>query len=227
MKVLVIEDNQDIAASIRDYLENSNYSVDIASDGMTGLNLAITQDYCVIILDLGLPDIDGIDICYRIRHDAHRTVPVLMLTARDLLENKLEGFESGADDYLVKPFSLKELAARIKVLSERVGRLPHARLQIGDLTLDVNTHEVCRANKRIELSPSLFRLLMYLMQNPHRVIAREELERAVWQDNPPGSDALRTHLFNLRQLVDRPFDQPLLHTIRGFGFMITDRNAEN
>lgn len=93
--------------------------------------------------------------------------------------------------------------------------------------LDVNTHEVYRAGKRIELSPSSFRLLMYLMRNPHRVIAREELERAVWQDDPPDSDALKTHLFNLRQLVDRPFDQPLLHTVRGFGFKITDRNAED
>ncbi|PTQ77608.1 DNA-binding response OmpR family regulator [Nitrosomonas oligotropha] len=227
MKVLVIEDNQDIAASIRDYLENLNYSVDIASDGMTGLNLAIAKDYCVIILDLGLPDIDGIDICYRIRHDARRSVPVLMLTARGLLENKLQGFESGADDYLVKPFALKELAARIKVLSERIGRVPDSRLQIGDLTLDASTHEVYRAGKRIELSSSLFRLLMYLMQNPHRVITREELERVVWQDHRPDSDVLRTHLFNLRQLIDRPFDQPLLHTVRGFGFKITDRNAED
>ncbi|MBS0586887.1 MAG: response regulator transcription factor [Proteobacteria bacterium] len=227
MKVLVIEDNQDIAASIRDYLENSNYSVDIASDGMTGLNLAIARDYCVIILDLGLPDIDGVDICHRIRHDAQHSVPVLMLTARSSLENKLEGFESGADDYLVKPFSLKELAARIKVLSERIGRAPDPRLQIADLTLNANTHEVYRAGKRIELTPSLFRLLMYLMRNPHRVITREELLNAVWQNNPPDSDALRTHLFNLRQLVDRPFDRPLLHTVRGFGFMLTDRNAKD
>lgn len=227
MKVLVIEDNQDIAASIRDYLETLNYTVDIANNGMTGLNLAISIDYCVIILDLGLPDIDGVDICSRIRHDAHRSVPILMLTARSTLENKLQGFESGADDYLVKPFSLKELAARIKVLSERIGRVTEPRLRVADLTLDVNTHEVHRAGKRLELSPSSFRLLMYLMQNPHRVIAKEELERAVWQDHPPSSDALRTHLFNLRQLVDRPFNQQLLHTVRSFGFKISDRHAED
>lgn len=227
MKVLVIEDNQDIAASIRDYLETLHYAVDVARDGMTGLNLAISYAYSVIILDLGLPDIDGVDICHRLRHDAHQPVPVLMLTARDSLESKLEGFESGADDYLVKPFSLKELAARIKVLSERIGHRPEPRMQIADLTLDVTTHEVSRAGKRMDLSPSLFRILMYLMRNPHRVIAKEELEYAVWQNHPPGSDALRTHLFNLRQLVDRPFNQPLLHTVRGFGVMISDRNAED
>ncbi len=227
MKVLIIEDNQDIAASICDYLESLDYVVDIAGDGMTGLDLAITRDYCVIILDLGLPDIDGVDLCHRLRQDAHCSVAVLMLTARGSLDNKLQGFESGADDYLVKPFALKELVARIKVLSERISRAPTSRLQIADLSLEEATHEVHRAGQRIELSPSSFRLLMYLMQNPHRVITREELERAVWQDNPPDSDALRTHLYNLRQLVDRPFGRPLLHTIRGFGYKITDKNAED
>lgn len=227
MKVLIIEDNQDIAASICEYLESLDYAVDIARDGMTGLNLAITKDYSVIVLDLGLPDIDGVDLCHRLRQDAHCSVAVLMLTARGSLDNKLQGFESGADDYLVKPFALKELAARIKVLSERINRAQASQLQIADLSLEEATHEVYRAGKRIELSPSSFRLLMYLMQNPHRVITREELEHAVWQDNPPDSDALRTHLYNLRQLVDRPFDRPLLHTIRGFGYKIMDKNAED
>lgn len=227
MRVLIIEDNQDIAASICDYLEGLGYTIDAAGDGVTGLHLAITKDYDVVILDLGLPGIDGIDLCRRLRQDAQRSVPVIMLTARGLLENKLEGFKSGADDYLAKPFSLKELAARVKVLSERISRIPDSRLLVGDLSLDVGAHEVYRAGKYLDLNPTLFRLLMFLMQNPHRVIKREELEYVVWRDDPPDSDALRTHLSNLRQVINKPFDRPLLHTVRGFGYKLTDKNAKD
>jgi DNA-binding response OmpR family regulator len=227
MNILIVEDNQDIAASIYDYLETLGYTIDAARDGLTGLHLALTKDYDVIILDLGLPGIDGTELCRRLRQDAKRTIPVIMLTARDSLENKLEGFKSGADDYLIKPFALKELAARVKVLSERIRRIPPSQLQIGDLTLNMETHDVYRAGKHINLNPTLFRLLTFLMQNPHRVIKREELEYAVWQDNPPDSDALRTHLSNLRQAVDKPFDQSLIRTIRGFGYKLTDNNAED
>lgn len=227
MNVLIVEDNQDIAASIYDYLEASGYRVDAASDGVAGLHLALTKDYDVVILDLNLPGIDGVDLCRRLRQDEQRSVPVIMLTARDSLENKLEGFKSGADDYLVKPFALKELAARVKVLSERICRIPTSHFQIGDLSLDVDTHDVYRAGKHINLNPTLFRLLTFLMQNPHRLIKREELEFAVWRDNPPDSDALRTHLSNLRQLVDKPFEQPLIYTVRGFGYKLTDKHAED
>ncbi|MCB1935756.1 MAG: response regulator transcription factor [Nitrosomonas sp.] len=227
MNVLIIEDNQDIAASIYDYLEAIGYTVDAAGDGITGLHMALTRNYDVIILDLNLPGIDGIELCQRLRKDARRAVPVIMLTARDSLDSKLEGFNSGADDYLIKPFALKELAARVKVLSERVNRVSSSQMQIGELSLDMNTHEVIRAGKHIVLNPTLFRLLAFLMQNPHRVIKREELEHAVWQDNPPDSDALRTHLSHLRQAVDKPFDYPLIQTIRGFGYKLTDKNAED
>ena len=227
MKVLIIEDNQDISASIYDYLEGLNYTIDAACDGITGLHLAVTNDYDVVILDLGLPGIDGVDLCQRLRHEAQRSVPVLMLTARDSLESKLEGFKSGADDYLVKPFSLKELAARVEVLSKRISRIPTSRLLVGDLSLDVDAHEVYRAGKHIDLNPTLFRLLVFLIQNPYRVIKRKELEYAVWQDDPPDSDALRTHISYLRQAIDKPFDKPLLHTVRGFGYKLTDKNADD
>ncbi|MCW5601543.1 response regulator transcription factor [Nitrosomonas sp.] len=227
MNVLIIEDTKDIAASIYDYLESLGYTIDAAGDGVTGLHLAVTNDYDVVILDLGLPGIDGIDLCRRLRQDALRFIPVLMLTARDSLANKLDGFNAGADDYLTKPFDLKELAARVKVLSERVSRMPTAKLQVGDLTLDVGTHEVTRAGRAINLNPTLFRLMLYFMQNPHRVIKREEIEYAIWQDDPPDSDALRTHLSYLRQAIDKPFDRPLLHTVRGFGYKLTDRHAED
>ncbi len=227
MKVLIVEDNQDIAASIYDYLEGLNYTIDAASDGVTGLHLAVTNNYDVVILDLGLPGIDGAELCRRLRQDTKRSVSVLMLTARDSLENKLDGFRSGADDYMVKPFSLKELAARVKVLAERLSRRPTSQFLVGDLTLDVDTHEIHRAGKPIDLNPTLFRLLTILMQNPHRVISREELEYAVWQDNPPDSDALRTHIYYLRQVVDRPFDKPLIYTVRGFGYKLTNENTDN
>lgn len=227
MRILIIEDNRDIAASIYEYLEDLGYTMDAAGDGVTGLHLAVTNDYDVIILDLGLPGIDGIDLCRRLRKDAQRATPVIMLTAHDSLENKLEGFDSGADDYLVKPFALQELAARVKVLSDRVSRALTRQLQVGDLSLDPDAHEVHRGGARINLNPTTFRILTYLMQNPHRVIKREELEHAVWNDEPPDSDALRTHLSNLRQAIDKPFDQPLLHTVRGFGYRLTDANAED
>ena len=226
MRILIIEDHQDIAASIYDYLEALGYTMDAAADGVTGLHLAVTNDYDVIILDLGLPGIDGIDLCRRLRDDAKKPTPVLMLTARDTLDNKLEGFDAGADDYLVKPFALQELAARVKVLGERTTRLPTEVLKVGDLTLDIERHEVKRGEQRVDLNPTIFKLLAYFMQNPHRVVKREELEHIVWGDDPPDSDALRTHLSNLRNAIDKPFDRPLMHTVRGFGYQLTDRDAK-
>ena len=227
MNVLIVEDTKEIAASIYDYLETLGYTIDAAGDGVTGLHLAVTKNYDVVILDLGLQGIDGLDLCRRLRQDASRLIPVLILTARNTLENKLDGFKAGADDYLTKPFYLKELAARVKVLSERISRMPALKLQVGDLLLDVDTHKVTRAGRSIHLNPILFRLMVFLMQNPHRVIKREEIEYVIWQDDPPDSDSLRTHLSYLRQAIDKPFDQPLLHTVRGFGYKLTDKHAKD
>ncbi|HNP35869.1 MAG TPA: response regulator transcription factor [Woeseiaceae bacterium] len=227
MRVLLVEDHQDIAASIYDFLEEQGYEMDAASDGITGLHLAVSNSYDVIILDLGLPGIDGVDLCRRLRDDARNPTPVLMLTARDSLHNKLEGFAAGADDYLVKPFALQELAARVKVLSERATRLFTKQLKVSDLTLDLDAHEVTRDGHHIDLNPMAFKLLTYFMQHPHRLIKREELEHAVWQDDPPDSDALRTHLSNLRNAVDKPFSQSLIHTVRGFGYRFTDQHADS
>lgn len=175
------------------------------------------------ILDLSLPGINGIVLCYRLRQDAQQLIPVIMLTAKNSVENKLEGFKSGADDYLTKPFSLAELAARVKVLSEHGNHTSAVQLLVEDLLLNTDTHEVNRAGKQINLNPKLFRLFLYLMQNPHRVVEREEIEYAVWQDNSPDSGALRTHLSNLHQVVDKLFDRPLLHRVRGFGYKLTGK----
>ncbi len=149
-----------------------------------------------------------------------------MLTIRDLFENRFECLKVGADDCLNKPFSIKELVARVKVLSKRISCIPSSWLLIEGLSLDVNVYEAC-AGRHIVFNPTLFRLLTFLMQNPHRVVKREELEYVVWQDDPLDSDALRTHLFNLRQAINKPFVQPLLHTVRGFGYKLTDKNAND
>jgi DNA-binding response OmpR family regulator len=222
MRILIIEDNADIAASINDYLEERGHSMDAAPDGVTGLHFAVTNDYDVIILDLGLPGIDGLDVCRRVRKDAHVGTPVLMLTARDTLKNKLEGFDSGADDYLVKPFALEELAARVKVLHDRRHRRPTEALQVADLTLDEAQHRVVRSGKAIALNPIAFKILALLMAESDRVVPRTEIEDVVWGDNPPDSDALRTHVSNLRNAIDKPFGRPLLHTIRGVGYRVAD-----
>lgn len=225
MRILIVEDHKDIAASIYDYLEGLGYTMDAAADGVTGLHLTVTQDYDVIILDLGLPGIDGMDLCRRLRQDAQKYTPVLMLTARDSLENKLEGFDAGADDYLVKPFALQELAARVKVLSKRTTKQLSPQLKVSDLIVDTVRHEVKRNGHFIDLNPTTFKLLTFLMKNPGRVVNRQELEHELWQDNPPDSDALRTHLSNLRNAIDKPFGRPLLHTIRGFGYRLMDEDG--
>lgn len=222
MRILVIEDNADISASIYDYLEGRGHVMDAATDGVTGLHLAVTNDYDVIILDLGLPGIDGLDVCRRMRKDARLGTPVLMLTARDALEHKLTGFESGADDYLVKPFALEELAARVQVLHERRRGKAAETLRVADLVLDRSRHTVTRCGKSVTLNPIGFKILAFLMAESHRVVSRNEIEHVVWGDDPPDSDALRTHLSNLRNAVEKPFDKPLLHTIRGVGYRVAD-----
>lgn len=222
MRILIIEDNADIAASIYDYLEARGHTMDAAPDGVTGLHFAVTNDYDVIILDLGLPGIDGLDVCRRLRKDARIGTPVLMLTARDTLKDKLEGFDSGADDYLVKPFALEELAARVQVLNERRRHNAMETLRIADLHLDESQHRVVRSGKAISLNPIAFQILALLMTESNRVVPRREIEEVVWGDNPPDSDALRTHISNLRNAVDKPFGKPLLHTIRGIGYRVAD-----
>ncbi|MEO7199651.1 MAG: response regulator transcription factor, partial [Dokdonella sp.] len=153
MRILVIEDNSDIAANIGDYLADRGHVVDFAGDGVTGLHLAVVNEFDVIVLDLGLPGIDGLEVCRKLRQEARRQTPVLMLTARDALEQKLSGFDSGADDYMVKPFALQELAVRLEVLGRR-GKGPKSRLlQLADLTYNLDTLVVTRAGKSIQLNP--------------------------------------------------------------------------
>lgn len=221
MNILIIEDNADLAASVWDYLESRGHVTDAAGDGVTGLHLATVNDYDVIVLDLILPGLDGLELCRRLRIDALKPTPVLMLTARDTLQDKLEGFRVGADDYLVKPFDLQELEARLGALARRAqGGSDTRRLRAADLTLDLDTLEVERAGRSIDLTPTCLQILEILMRRPGCVVTRRELETALWGDQPPESDALSYHIHALRRVIDKPFEGHLLQTVRCIGFRL-------
>ena len=226
LKILVVEDNPDLAANLVDYFEARGHLVDSAGDGVCGLRLAVAEDFDVILLDLVLPGIDGISLCRRLRAEAGKRTPVLILTARDALEDKIGGLEAGADDYVVKPFALREVEARVRALVRRAASAaPAATLQVAELSFDTATYRVQRGGRAIELPPIPLRLLEALMRATPRVVAREELERAVWGDAPPDSDALRAHMHVLRAAVDKPFPQPLIRTLRGLGWQIAGPEA--
>ena len=222
MRLLLIEDNPDISASVGEFLESRKHIVDYAEDGLSGLHLAVVNSYDAVILDLGLPGLDGVALCRRLREDARSQMPILMLTARDKEADKLTGFEVGADDYLTKPFSLPELMARLTALQRRAnGAGFRSTVQVADLTLDTRTLVCKRAGKRLELTPSAFRLLQKLITASPDVVARREVEIALWGDDPPDSDAaLRAHIHALRQAIDRDHSVKLLHTVHGVGYRV-------
>ena len=174
MRLLVIEDNRDIAANLGDYLEDRGHTVDYAADGVTGLHLAVVNDFDAIVLDLNLPGIDGIEVCRKLRMEGRKQTPVLMLTARDSLESKLAGFESGADDYLVKPFALQEVEARLQVLARRTKTNLSRTLAIADLEFNLDTLEVRRGGESIQLNPTALKILQALMEASPSVVTRNE-----------------------------------------------------
>jgi DNA-binding response OmpR family regulator len=222
MNILLIEDNRDLALNMFDYFEAKGHTLDLAGDGISGLHLAASNQYDVIILDLMLPGIDGLTICRRLR-EAGKHVPVLMLTARDSLDEKIAGLEAGADDYVVKPFALREVEARLRALVRRAQvREGPSMLQVGDLSFDPATLKVMRGERAIELPPIPLRILEMLMKHSPRVLPREELERGIWGDSPPDSDALRAHLHILRSAIDKLSVRPLVKTLRGIGYQISD-----
>lgn len=218
--VLLVEDNADLAATVGDELEARGYTMDYARDGASALGLAMTQHYDLILLDLMLPKLSGIEVCKRLR-EQRLTTPILMLTARDQLADKLEGFEIGADDYLVKPFDMEELMMRIKALLRRSrGEVSDAELRVADLVFDTGSLEVSRGGQRLEVSPTGLRILRVLMRESPKVVTRETLEKELWGDLLPDSDTLRSHVYNLRREIDRPFSEKLLHTLPGIGFKL-------
>jgi DNA-binding response OmpR family regulator len=226
MHLLLIEDSPDLVANVVDFFGDRGHAVDIAYDGLTGLKFALDNDYDAIVLDLMLPGMDGIEVCRRLR-EGGRDLPVLMLTARDALGDKLEGFDSGADDYLVKPFALPELEARLVALRRRArGGLARRRLRVADLTFDTATLQVERGGRRIELPPIPLRILELLLRQSPRVVPRESIVREIWGDSPPDSDALRAHVHALRAAIGRDDERRLLHTVRGIGYQLVDPDGE-
>lgn len=222
MNILLIEDNRDLAQNMFDYLEAKGHAMDLAEDGISGLHFAAANQYDVLVLDWMLPGIDGLTLCRRIR-EAGKQTPILMLTARDSLNDKIAGLEAGADDYVVKPVSLRELEARLLALVRRSQvREGVLTLQVGDLSFNPGTLKVTRGERDIELPPIPLKLLDILMRQSPRVVVREDVERAIWGDSPPDSDALRAHLHILRNAIDRAGERPLVKTIRGIGYKISD-----
>ena len=222
IRALIVEDNRDICANIAAYLEKSGYVLDFAHDGVTAMNLALANPFDVIVLDLMIPRMDGITFCQRLRADAQIETPVLMLTARDTLDDRLRGFDAGADDYLVKPFALQELHARLRALYKRSRRNGDNLLTVGDLTLNRSTLQVHRAGRRVEINPAGIKLLRRLMEESPSVVNRDDLETLLWADERPDGDALRSHMYKLRQSIDRPFDMPLIHTVHRIGYRIAE-----
>ena len=220
MRLLLIEDNRDILANLADYLTLKGYETDCAQDGLTGLHLAAVNHYDLIVLDVMLPGMDGFTLCQRLRESERSDTPVIMLTARDALDDRLTGFRAGADDYLTKPFALSELAARIEAILKRSRGGGRRMLKVADLSYDLDTLEVTRSGQLLHLGPIALKLLAVLMQKSPAVVRREVLESALWGDEPPDSDSLRSHIHALRQQLDKPFPSPLLQTVHGVGFRL-------
>lgn len=223
MHVLVIEDNKEILTNLIDYLQGEQHIVDCAQDGLTGLHLATSRHFDIIVLDVMLPGMSGYQVCSKLRESGIHT-PIIMLTARDALDDRLQGLDLGADDYLVKPFALSELLARMKSILRRAEGAPKKVLTIDTLTFDLQTLHVRRQDMPLKLNPIGKKLLQVLMQKSPAIVKRETLESMLWGDSLPDSDSLRTHIHQLRHIVDKPFNKPLIHTVRGVGYCLAERN---
>lgn len=222
LSILIVEDHSPLAANLYDYLLGCGHHPDAAPDGVSGLQLALCGDYDAIVLDWNLPRLNGLGVLRRLRQEASVRVPVIMLTARDQLTDKIDGFESGLDDFLVKPVAMAELELRLRVLVQRCrhSAVPEPLLQVGDLQFHLGTLEVWRASRRVVLTRTGRRLLELLMRESPKVVSRVRLERAVWADQPPDSDLLRSHIHLLRRAIEREREPPLLHTVAGVGYRL-------
>jgi DNA-binding response OmpR family regulator len=223
-RVLLVDDEPGLRRMLTDRLRAEGYRIDTAENGVSATTLARTGDYDVIVLDLGLPLKDGLEVCRELRRDGTDT-PVLMLTARDAVADKVLGLKTGADDYMTKPFALQELAARLEVLARR-GKGPQSRvLKVADLTYNLDTLTVSRDGKSIQLNPIGLKLLQALMEASPSVVTRQDLEQRVWGEELPDSDSLRVHIHGLRAAIDKPFDKPLIHTRHGIGYRMVEPDA--
>ena len=224
MRILIVEDEEKLARYLKKGLEESSYAVDLALNGTDGLHLATHESYDLIILDIMLPELDGVTILKKVRC-AEINTPVIFLTAKDSTENKVEGLNIGADDYIVKPFSFHELLARVRVCLRRGNHKTSLELKVSDLTLDPLTRKVFRGKKRIEMSPTEFSLLEYLMNHAGQVVTRTMISEHVWDSNFESfSNVVDVHIAKLRNKIDRGFDIKLIHTKRGTGYVIEEQD---
>lgn len=220
LQILLIEDNLALSENIAEYLEARGHRLDFAFDGPAGLRQALGGSFDVIILDLALPRLDGLELCAELRARSQTHVPVIMVTARDTVDDKLQGFERGADDYLTKPFALAELAVRCEALARRHLLGTNHVIQIGSLTVDRRQGEAQRDERPLRLTPQSWQILLTLAEAYPAPVPRHELTRRLWGDDPPDSDSLRSHIHLLRQVLDKPFAVPMLETMHGIGFRL-------
>ncbi len=224
MKILVVDDEHKIASSIKKGLEQEAFVVDVAFDGEAGFDLASAEEYNVIILDVMMPKMTGFEICQKLR-EQNNHVPVLLLTAKGMLGDKIEGFNSGADDYLPKPFAFEELLARVRALARRPQKVVKEVLSIGDLSLNIKSFEVKRKDTQINLSQKEYALLEYLMRHPNQILTKDQIIQHVWEyDADVLPNTVEVYMGYLRNKIDKPFKSSadLIQTVRGFGYKITD-----
>lgn len=220
MKILVVEDEHRIARSIKKGLEQERMAVDLAFDGIEGHDLAIDEEYDVIVLDLMLPGMNGLEICNKLRQEKKQT-PILILTAKGQIEDRVEGLNKGADDYLTKPFAFEELIARIKALGRRPQEINKEVLSVDDLSLNTNTFEVKRGKKEIKLSSKEYALLEFLVRHPRQILSKNQIMNHVWSyETDILPNTVEVYIRNLRNKIDRGFNYPLIQTVRGFGYKI-------
>ncbi|PNH80179.1 response regulator transcription factor [Vibrio diazotrophicus] len=219
-KILLVEDNREVAGILFDYFESEGMELDYADNGELGLKLALETPFDAIILDLMLPRMDGLTVCEKLR-EAGNTTPVLMLTALDSREDMLSGFKYGADDYLTKPFDLEILEARLHALIKRYRRtVTETSLEFASLRIDQNTHQAYRDGIKLSLNPTTYSILELLCQRAPDVVTREEITDMLWQDNEPNNDVLRSHIYQLRNQLDKPFESSMLVTVPKIGFRL-------
>ena len=220
MKILLVEDEKKVANFVRSGLKSEGFTVDLAADGEEGLFLARDGDFDLIVLDILLPKLDGITLCKKLRAEG-KTVPIIMLTAKDSVEDRVRGLDAGADDYLTKPFSFAELLARARALTRRHKAAGEEKLAVGDLTLDPETFEVERGGKKLALSATEFRLLKYLMENSSRVVTKTLILENVWgYDFSPESNVVDVYIKYLRDKIDKGFKISFIKTVRGIGYRL-------
>lgn len=218
--MLLIEDNVAIAKQVVEFLSAHQCDVDYAERGRQGIDLAVADIFDVILLDLNLPDIDGLEVCEHIKRDAKVTPPILMLTARDSFADKAAGFGHGADDYLSKPFDLRELLLRCQALARRNELHRSQQLTLGELELDLSQQQAIREGQALNLTGIGFQILSILVESYPQAVSRSVLSHKLWSDSPPDSDALKSHIYSLRKALDKPFAKPMLKTVMNLGYKL-------